>query len=284
MEIQVNGGSVADKVEYVQGLFEKSMEVGTDFEQDECDVIAVTKGHGLEGVTHRWCALQPRLTHENGPLTRIMTGTSPQSRALDSGGTVVDAPAYFCGHAAAVGCEAFAGLQGGDEGVSGTYHQCILLLPSLGKTRRSMACLSFSGTMGRPIDTDSIQTTRHRHQHTQRREKERGKRTCEPVPGLAVIAIAHDALGDLLQRETEEAAAVAVAPRETGVVEEGVEGLDVGGDEGGGREDGDVGSCGGGTDELSFAGEGVEAVRGVLRAGEGGRRRRRGRRGRRRAR
>jgi ribosomal protein L3 len=76
MEIQVNGGSVADKVEYVQGLFEKSMEVGTDFEQDECDVIAVTKGHGLEGVTHRWYALQPRLTHENGPLTRIMTGTS----------------------------------------------------------------------------------------------------------------------------------------------------------------------------------------------------------------
>ncbi|OBZ76693.1 60S ribosomal protein L3 [Grifola frondosa] len=55
MEIQVNGGSVADKVEFAHGLFEKPVEVGTVFEQDEViDVIAVTKGHGFEGVTHRW--------------------------------------------------------------------------------------------------------------------------------------------------------------------------------------------------------------------------------------
>ena len=45
MEIQVNGGSVADKVEFANGLFEKPVEISSIFEQDEViDVIAVTKG------------------------------------------------------------------------------------------------------------------------------------------------------------------------------------------------------------------------------------------------
>ena len=66
MEIQVNGGSIADKVEYAQGLFEKPVEVSTVFEQNEnIDVIAVTKGHGFEGVTHRWGTKKlPRKTHK----------------------------------------------------------------------------------------------------------------------------------------------------------------------------------------------------------------------------
>ncbi|KAJ3723359.1 ribosomal protein L3-domain-containing protein [Lentinula raphanica] len=66
MEIQVNGGSIADKVEFAHGLFEKPVEVGSVFEQDECvDVIAVTKGHGFEGVTHRWGTKKlPRKTHK----------------------------------------------------------------------------------------------------------------------------------------------------------------------------------------------------------------------------
>ena len=66
MEIQLNGGSVADKVEFAQGLFEKPVEVSTVFEQDEnIDVIAVTKGHGFEGVTHRWGTKKlPRKTHK----------------------------------------------------------------------------------------------------------------------------------------------------------------------------------------------------------------------------
>ncbi|KAJ7611357.1 ribosomal protein L3-domain-containing protein [Mycena polygramma] len=55
MEIQVNGGSIPDKVEFAHGLFEKPIEVGSVFEQDECvDVIAVTRGHRFEGATHRW--------------------------------------------------------------------------------------------------------------------------------------------------------------------------------------------------------------------------------------
>jgi large subunit ribosomal protein L3e len=66
MEIQVNGGSIPDKVEFAQGLFEKPIDVSSVFEQDECvDVIAVTKGHGFEGVTHRWGTKKlPRKTHK----------------------------------------------------------------------------------------------------------------------------------------------------------------------------------------------------------------------------
>lgn len=66
MEIQVNGGSVADKVEFGHGLFEKPVEVGSVFEQDEViDVIAVTKGHGFSGVTSRWGTKKlPRKTHK----------------------------------------------------------------------------------------------------------------------------------------------------------------------------------------------------------------------------
>ena len=66
MEIQVNGGSVADKVAFAESHFEKTIEVGSVFEQDEViDVIAVTKGHGFEGVTHRWGTKKlPRKTHK----------------------------------------------------------------------------------------------------------------------------------------------------------------------------------------------------------------------------
>ncbi|KAG8957837.1 60S ribosomal protein L3 [Tulasnella sp. 408] len=66
MEIQVNGGSIADKVTYAQGLFEKPVLFKDVFTQDEpVDIIAVTKGHGFEGVTHRWGTKKlPRKTHK----------------------------------------------------------------------------------------------------------------------------------------------------------------------------------------------------------------------------
>ena len=66
MEIQVNGGSIADKVAFAERMFEKPVEVSSVFEQDEVvDVIAVTKGHGFEGVTHRWGTKKlPRKTHK----------------------------------------------------------------------------------------------------------------------------------------------------------------------------------------------------------------------------
>ena len=66
MEIQVNGGSVADKVSYGHGLFEKPIEITSIFEANEMvDVIAVTKGHGYNGVTSRWGTKKlPRKTHK----------------------------------------------------------------------------------------------------------------------------------------------------------------------------------------------------------------------------
>jgi len=65
MEVQLNGGSIADKVNWAQEHFEKTVEVGAVFEQDEViDIIGVTKGKGYEGVTHRWGTKKlPRKTH-----------------------------------------------------------------------------------------------------------------------------------------------------------------------------------------------------------------------------
>jgi len=66
MEIQINGGSVADKVEFGHKLFEKAVPISDIFEQSEMiDVIAVTKGHGFSGVTSRWGTKKlPRKTHK----------------------------------------------------------------------------------------------------------------------------------------------------------------------------------------------------------------------------
>lgn len=65
MEIQINGGSIADKVEYGKSHFERSITVSSVFEKDEMiDCIGVTKGHGFEGVVTRWGVTRlPRKTH-----------------------------------------------------------------------------------------------------------------------------------------------------------------------------------------------------------------------------
>lgn len=65
MEVQINGGSVSDKVEYAKGLFERSVNVDDVFSKDEMiDAIGVTKGHGFEGVVTRWGVTRlPRKTH-----------------------------------------------------------------------------------------------------------------------------------------------------------------------------------------------------------------------------
>ncbi len=50
MEVQLNGGSVADKVTFAREHLEKEIPVGQVFAQDEMiDVIGVTKGHGYKG-------------------------------------------------------------------------------------------------------------------------------------------------------------------------------------------------------------------------------------------
>ncbi|KAJ2497618.1 60S ribosomal protein L3 [Coemansia sp. RSA 1972] len=65
MEIQVNGGTIAEKVDWVREHFEKTVSVGDVFETNEViDVIGVTKGRGVEGVTARWGTKKlPRKTH-----------------------------------------------------------------------------------------------------------------------------------------------------------------------------------------------------------------------------
>jgi len=66
VEIQINGGTIAQKVDFGYGLFEKSVPVDTVFEESSMiDAIAVTKGHGFEGVTKRWGTTKlPRKTHK----------------------------------------------------------------------------------------------------------------------------------------------------------------------------------------------------------------------------
>jgi large subunit ribosomal protein L3e len=65
MEIQVNGGSVADKVAFAKELLERQVPVSSVFNKDEMiDVLGVTRGHGYEGVTTRWGVSRlPRKTH-----------------------------------------------------------------------------------------------------------------------------------------------------------------------------------------------------------------------------
>merc|ERR1712048_1336638 len=64
-EIQVNGGTVEQKVDYVTGLFEQEVKVGDVFAQDEMiDIIGVSRGRGIDGVVTRWgCTRLPRKTH-----------------------------------------------------------------------------------------------------------------------------------------------------------------------------------------------------------------------------
>jgi large subunit ribosomal protein L3e len=65
MEIQVNGGSVSDKVDFASGLLEQPVTVDSVFSQNEMlDCIGITKGHGFEGVVTRWGVSRlPRKTH-----------------------------------------------------------------------------------------------------------------------------------------------------------------------------------------------------------------------------
>jgi large subunit ribosomal protein L3e len=65
LEVQVNGGSPAEKVDFAKSLFEKQVPVSAVFAQDEMiDICGVTKGHGYEGVITRWGVTRlPRKTH-----------------------------------------------------------------------------------------------------------------------------------------------------------------------------------------------------------------------------
>ena len=66
MEIQINGGSVSDKVDFATGLFEKNVPLSSVFQENELiDTAALNKGHGFEGVVTRWGVTRlPRKTHK----------------------------------------------------------------------------------------------------------------------------------------------------------------------------------------------------------------------------
>jgi len=66
LEIQVNGGTIAQKVDFATSLFEKQVPIDAIFQESEMiDIIGVTKGHGYEGVTKRWGTKKlPRKTHK----------------------------------------------------------------------------------------------------------------------------------------------------------------------------------------------------------------------------
>ena len=65
IEIQVNGGTAAAKVDFSVGFFEKTVPIDAVFKKDEMiDTIAISKGKGTEGVVTRWGVTRlPRKTH-----------------------------------------------------------------------------------------------------------------------------------------------------------------------------------------------------------------------------
>jgi large subunit ribosomal protein L3e len=65
MEVQVNGGTVTQKVDWAVSKFEKEISVGEVFSGFEMvDTIAITKGKGTEGVIKRFGVTRlPRKTH-----------------------------------------------------------------------------------------------------------------------------------------------------------------------------------------------------------------------------
>jgi len=65
-EIQLNGGTIPEKVDFARGLMEKTVPIKNVFSKDEMvDIIGVTKGHGVKGVVSRWHVKKlPRKTHK----------------------------------------------------------------------------------------------------------------------------------------------------------------------------------------------------------------------------
>jgi len=65
-EIQINGGTVEQKVNFAVSLLEKPIPVDGVFAQDEMiDTIGVNKGFGFKGVVSRWGVKKlPRKTHK----------------------------------------------------------------------------------------------------------------------------------------------------------------------------------------------------------------------------
>jgi len=66
MELQINGGSMEEKMSFAHSKLEQQIKVTDVFGQGESlDIIGVTKGHGFTGVVKRWGVKKlPRKTHK----------------------------------------------------------------------------------------------------------------------------------------------------------------------------------------------------------------------------
>jgi len=65
-EIQINGGSVSDKVDFALSKLEKEVRIEDVFQRNELiDTIGVTKGKGFQGTVKRWgTTILPRKTNK----------------------------------------------------------------------------------------------------------------------------------------------------------------------------------------------------------------------------
>lgn len=65
IEIQINGGTIAEKVEMGVKLFEREVPLKSVFSENEMiDICGITKGKGFKGVVSRWGVTRlPRKTH-----------------------------------------------------------------------------------------------------------------------------------------------------------------------------------------------------------------------------
>ena len=53
VEVQINGGSISDKVDFAREHFEKKVPIKSTFAKDEMiDIIGVTKGKGFKGNSY----------------------------------------------------------------------------------------------------------------------------------------------------------------------------------------------------------------------------------------
>lgn len=101
MEIQLNGGTVAEKVAWAQARLEKQVPVHSVFSQSEViDVIAVTKGRGIKGGAGEVGMAAPgRLPGGDG--ASLASATSPSrlqgSRAAGTPRSCLGRPTRGCG-------------------------------------------------------------------------------------------------------------------------------------------------------------------------------------------
>lgn len=81
MEIQLNGGTVAEKVAWAQARLEKQVPVHSVFSQSEVvDVIAVTKGRGVKGRARWGWQLLEGCLEEMGAILASQPSAPPTCR------------------------------------------------------------------------------------------------------------------------------------------------------------------------------------------------------------